>query len=218
MKEFYATAEKVLRVESGNPVVKSVIKDEQLISEKDQVEQAIAEYFQGVYSGEDHPMEADTDLHFWERLERVAESSQDLFTDLDVVEAIKASNFNKGLGPDGFDGSILKPGIYPHEPTQALSAQILGLLNKPMSIPKYLYEGRLVPLTKNKGKDQAELKDIRPIVVRSHLAKILEKAIMAKVAALAPHLLQTRIYQTGFKEGTSTATHVSRLLTQIHPG
>jgi hypothetical protein len=37
--------------------------------------------------------------------------------------------------------------------------------------------------------DQAELKDIRPIVVRSHIAKILEMAIMAKVAALAPHLL-----------------------------
>ena len=59
---------------------------------------------------------------------------------------------------------------------------------------------------------------IRPIVVRSHVAKILEKAIMAKVVAVAPHLLQTRIYQTGFKEGTSTATHVSRLLSQIHPG
>jgi hypothetical protein len=52
----------------------------------------------------------------------------------------------------------------------------------------------LVPLSKNKGKDQAELKDIRPIVVRSHVAKIMEKAIMAKVAAEAPHLLQTRIY------------------------
>ena len=62
------------------------------------------------------------------------------------------------------------------------------------------------------------MKDIRPIVVRSHLANFLEKAIIAKVAALAPHLLQTKIYQTGFKEGTSTATHVSRLLTQIHPG
>ena len=100
---------------------------------------------------------------------------------MDVVEAIKASNFNKGLGPDGFDGSKLKPGDSSHQPTQALSAQILGLLKKLMSIPKYLYEGRLVPLSKNKGKDQAELKDIRPIVVRSHLAKILEKAIMAKV-------------------------------------
>ena len=69
-----------------------------------------------------------------------------------------------------------------------------------------------MPLSKNKGKDQAELKDIRPIVVRSHVAKILEKEIMAKVADLAPHLLQTRIYQTGFKEGTSTAAHISRLM------
>ena len=92
------------------------------------------------------------------------------------------------------------------------------LLNDPMRIPKYLYEGRLVPLSKNKGKDQAELKDIRPIVVRSHVAKILEKAIMAKVAVLAPHLLQTRIYQTGLKHDTSTATHISKLLTKIHPG
>ena len=87
-----------------------------------------------------------------------------------------------------------------------------------MSVPQYLFEGRLVPLSKNKGKDQAELKDIRPIVVRSNVAKILEKAIMAKVALASPHLLQTKIYQTGFKEGTSTATHVFRLLTQIHPG
>ena len=37
----------------------------------------------------------------------------------------------------------------------------------------------MVPLSKNKGKDQAEPKDIRPIIVRSHRAKILEKTIMA---------------------------------------
>ena len=84
---------------------------------------------------------------------------------------------------------MLRPGDASHRLTQEITAQITSLLNNPMSIPKYLYEGRLVPLSKNKGMDQAELKDIRPIVVRSHAAKILEKAIMAKVAALAPHLL-----------------------------
>ena len=157
-------------------------------------------------------------MAMWTRLEAVAEMALGMFTVEDVVEAMKASNFNKGLGPDGFDGTVLKPGDPSHRLTQEIAALILGLLNNPMSIPKYLFEGRLVPLSKNKGKDQAELKDIRPIVVRSHIAKILEKAIMAKVAALAPHLLQTNIYQTGFKEGTSTATHVSRLLTQVHPG
>ena len=130
----------------------------------------------------------------WSRFEAVAEVAQGLFTPQDVEEAMRASNFNKGLGPDGFDGSILKPGDVSHRLTKEISAHILGLLSNPAAIPKYLYEGRLVPLSKNKGKDHAELKDIRPIVLRSHIAKILEKAIMAKVAALAPHLLQTRIY------------------------
>jgi hypothetical protein len=157
--------------------------------------------------------DTDADMIMWARLEAASEVTQGMFTAADVENAMRASNFNKGLGPDGFDGTILRPGDPSHRLTQEIAAQILGLLNQPMSIPRYLYEGRLVPLSKNKGKDQAELKDIRPIVVRSHVAKILEKAIMAKVAALAPHLLQTRIYQTGFKEGTSTATHVSRLLT-----
>jgi hypothetical protein len=30
-----------------------------------------------------------------------------MFTTQDVEEAMRASNFNKGLGPDGFDGTIL---------------------------------------------------------------------------------------------------------------
>ena len=68
---------------------------------------------------------------------------------------MRASNFNKGLGPDGFDGTILKPGDPSHRLTQEIAAQILELLNQPVSIPRYLYEGRLVPLSKNKGKDQA---------------------------------------------------------------
>ena len=49
MKAFYATAEKVMRVQCCNPVVRSVIKEDQLISERDQVDAAISEYFQGIY-------------------------------------------------------------------------------------------------------------------------------------------------------------------------
>ena len=72
---------------------------------------------------------------------------QRLFTVTDVEEAMKASNFNKGLGPDGFDGTILRPGDPYHRLTQEVTAQIFSLLNDPASIPKYLYEGRLVPLS-----------------------------------------------------------------------
>ena len=173
--------------------------NDHLISDRDQVDAAIAEYFQGVYGRDDHEVETEADLSMWTRMEAAVEATQGMFTARDVEEAMRASNFNKGLGPDGFDGTILKPGDATHRLTQEVTAQILGLLGNPQAIPKYLYDGRLVPLSKNKGKDQAELKDIRPIVVRSHVAKILEKAIMAKVAEVSPHLLQTRIYQTGFK-------------------
>jgi len=114
------------------------------------------------------------------------DASRGLFTAQDVEEAMKASNFNKGLGPDGFDGTILQPGNLTHRPTQVITGQILGLLTNPLKIPKYLDEGRLVPLSKNKGKDQAELKDIRPIVVRSHVAKIMEKAIMERLLQKPP--------------------------------
>ena len=66
------------------------------------------------------------------------------------------------------------------------------MLEYPENIPNYLKEGRLVPLSKNNGKDMATLKDIRAIIVRSHLAKILEKATLAKIESLAPHLLATK--------------------------
>ena len=48
---------------------------------------------------------------------------------------MKVSNFNKGLGPDGFDGTILRPGDTSHRLTQEIAAQILGLLDDPMSNP-----------------------------------------------------------------------------------
>ena len=67
MKAFYATAEKVMRVQCGNPVVRSVTKEDQLISERDQVDAAIAEYFQGVYISEDLPEETDEDRMMWDQ-------------------------------------------------------------------------------------------------------------------------------------------------------
>ena len=61
--------------------------------------------------------------------------AQGMFSMRYVEEAMKASNFNKGLGPDGFDGTILRPGDTTHRLTQEVAAQILGLLNNPYSIP-----------------------------------------------------------------------------------
>jgi hypothetical protein len=67
----------------------------------------------------------------------------------------------------------------------SLRRQILLMLNN-AQVPEYLREGRLIPLSKNKGKAEAQLKDIRPIIVRSHIAKVMEKALLAKIERPAP--------------------------------
>ena len=53
----------------------------------------------------------------WDRFNEAVEATQGLFTAQDVEEAKRASNFNKGLGPDGFDGTILQPGNPAHRLT-----------------------------------------------------------------------------------------------------
>ena len=85
--------------------------------------------------GEDLQMDSDGRLGLWEKLERMAESAVEMFNPADVEAAMKASNFNKGLGPDGFDGTFLRPGDSSHRFTKDITAQILGLLNDPASVP-----------------------------------------------------------------------------------
>jgi hypothetical protein len=135
-----------------------------------------------------------------------------LFDTDDVVSATKCSNFNKGLGPDCFDGNTLKSSS---DLNDRLMVEITDALNT-ANLPEYLKVGRLVPLQKTATKGPVALDEIRPIVVRSHISKIMEKAILEKINATCPHVIASKTYQTGFKEGKSTAIHASRLLHEVH--
>ena len=135
-----------------------------------------------------------------------------MFTLDDVVAATKSSNFNKGLGPDCFDGNILKSST---DLNNKIMAEITDALNS-MRIPEYLRVGRLVPLQKTSTKGPVGLDEIRPIVVRSHVSKIMEKPILEKINTTCAHVIASEVYQTGFKEGKSTAIHASRLLNEVH--
>ena len=44
----------------------------------------------------------------------------------------------------------------------------------------------------------------------------MEKAILERIKTKYPHLISSKVYQTGFKEGKSTAIHASRLLNEVH--
>ena len=123
----------MLRVKTSNPIVRTLISDEiGPIVEQDEVEKAIAKYFEEVYAiGGQNPADQEMD----EVEEELKEQpSSDLFGPDDLEAAIRDCNFNKGLGPDGFDGNLLakqtKDGVEVANPlADALRRQILLMLN-----------------------------------------------------------------------------------------
>jgi hypothetical protein len=61
MKEFYALANKVMRIKQSNPVVTKVKRisdsgDVEIFEEKTQVEKAISDYFADIYKRPEHMM------------------------------------------------------------------------------------------------------------------------------------------------------------------
>jgi hypothetical protein len=61
MKEFYALANKVMRIKRSNPVVTKVKRisdngDVEIFEEKTQVEKAISDYFTDIYKRPEHMM------------------------------------------------------------------------------------------------------------------------------------------------------------------
>jgi len=57
--------------------------------------------------------------------------------------------------------------------------------------------------------------DYRPIVIKSHLAKIREKAILNKIKAGRDYLVKKKSYQTGFQQKKSTLNNLIEVISRI---
>ena len=196
MKEFYSVANKVLRIKRNHPVVSRVKRDNEtgdseVFEDRSQVEQVIAQYFAEIYKRPEH-MQVNSNMEVPEDDEMVDEmiNTTALFSLEDIREATKQSNFNKGLGPDCFDGNILSKN---EQLNEKVLSEITDSLNN-SDIPEYLRVGRLIPLQKTFTKGPCALDEIRPIVVRSHLSKIMEKAILERIKSQFPHLIASKVY------------------------
>ena len=115
MKEFYKIANKVLMIRASNPVVRSIKTgiegEEEVTEDRVLVEEAIANYFKDIYKKPDFIQNdefEDEEMRNGEEEGMVVDSSSDFFKLSVITEAIKSSNFNKGLGPDCFNGNILQ--------------------------------------------------------------------------------------------------------------
>jgi hypothetical protein len=87
------------------------------------------------------------------------------------------SNPLKGVRSDSFWSIILK---YNDLLSQGFTIQIAKALLR-VRIPGHLKETRLVKLRNYKGSTEGSLDDMRPIAVRPHQSKIMEKAILTRM-------------------------------------
>ena len=105
------------------------------------------------------------------------------------------------------DGSVLKrdPEVADRLFESILSWSASG------QFPRYLSDGRLVLLSKD-NKDFAEVSNTRPIVVTSHITKVIEKAIVIRLEKMNSKLLSTGSYQSEFKKGSMTQINLTKCL------
>ena len=99
-----------------------------------------------------------------------------VFCKEDIEAAIGNCNFNKAIGVDWFSGKVLKKN---NDIKTKLIDVMLHWLND-CCIPDYILVGKAVLFSKT-GKEMAGINDTRLITVRTHLLKVLEKAVMYKL-------------------------------------
>ena len=119
MKEFYKKANSLLKIKRNNPVVTKVIREDELgeaqvFEEKSSVENVIAQYFNDIYKRPDYRRRHFRSDNFDvddDEVIRINTSNSNIvspFTKEEVLLAVRSSNYNKGLGPDCFDGNVMK--------------------------------------------------------------------------------------------------------------
>lgn len=122
------------------------------------------------------------------------------FTTEDIEEALRHTNGKKGLGPDLFDIEILDKDSVLRD---RFKTECADALNNGR-LPLHLSNGRLITLSKEHNRNVTAVENTRPIVIRSHISKVVEKALKFKIDKEHKHLLETASSQAGFKQGLTT--------------
>ena len=161
------------------PVRGILTEDGQIVRDEHEMGRMIAHAYQELRCMDENTKEDRRDEH-------LSEEMTERYMDQDIEEAIKECNFNKAIGPDGFDGKILEKD---EEIKEKIVKEIRTALNR-NEIGQHLKTARLVPLSKNKGSDIARVNEIRPIAVKSHLFKIMERAVENKLKESGSRLLK----------------------------
>jgi len=104
MKSFYEKVNKLIKIKVSNPVVRALrLEDDQIIRSPTEIGKEIVKH----YIRQGSVLIEDTGQLTSNREMKYTNNHPELFDTQDILDAIENTNFNKGVGPDGFDGRCL---------------------------------------------------------------------------------------------------------------
>ena len=136
------------------------------------------------------------------------------FTQEELNRQLQVLKLKKSPGPDSISNEMLK-----HLGPVATSA-LLRVINTSWQegqVPTEWRRAAICPIPKA-GKDKSKIGSYRPIALTSHLAKLAERLILARLNHVAAERGLIPPEQVGFREGRSVEDHLGRLIQQVQDG
>ena len=132
----------------------------------------------------------------------------------ELTRQLQRCQLRKSPGPDELTAEHLK-----HLGPNARQT-LLRLINKSWmegAVPSEWRRATIIPIPKS-GKDKRLLASYRPIALTSHIAKLMERLVLARLNYIANQLQLIPPEQVGFREGRSVEDNLGRLIQVVQDG
>ena len=136
------------------------------------------------------------------------------FTMAELVRQLQRLQLRKAPGPDGICGEHLAH-LGPIARQALLKAINASWLEG--TVPTEWRRARIVPIPKA-GKDKQLVDSYRPIALTSHLSKLTERLILARLWHLIEREHMVPDEQVGFRAGRSVENNIGRLIQMVQDG
>ena len=210
-KYFFSYAKSFSKVKTGiGPLLDAA---NSLISNTKKMAEMLSDQYSSVFSHPKHQNNNPEEL-FPEQPAGPGSISNILFTEEELIEAMKEIRCNSASGPDEFPAMILK------QCAHAIAPPLFMIWRNSLNtgiIPTICKTANIIPI--HKGKSRAVPKNYRPVALTSLLIKLFEKVVRRHLVSYMEETCQFNPSQHGFRSGRSCLSqllehfdHITRLL------
>lgn len=201
-KYFYSYVNKLSKVKTK--VGPLLTEHNDFTSDNKEMADILSQQFSSVFSPQQSALQPPNTMFPLEDLAQNASMNNIIFTLEDIIKAIHKLTSTSAAGPDGFSALLLK------KCSSSLASALFILFRKSLDcgvVPKSFKLSNIVPIFKSGSKGIAV--NYRPVALTSHLSKIFERVVSAKLIVFFEDQKVFNEKQHGFRKGRSC---ISQLL------